>query len=69
MLLTSYDMDGMWRIETIEDEWVFGTRPILWLCLKAQKDKRGMRKRQLEASYMIISHQAPLLAVVNARAA
>ena len=46
------NMDGMWRIETITEEWRSGIRPIVWL----EHGTRVGGKRQDEASIPILMH-------------
>ncbi len=47
-----YNMDGMWRMEKITEEWRSGMRPIVWL----EDETRASGKRQDEASIPLLMH-------------
>lgn len=46
-MLTVYDMDGMWRVETTEEEWRFGTRPMLLLVDQDIVVRKEWKERQV----------------------
>lgn len=46
-MLGDYDMDGMWRMETTQEEWEWRVRPMSrWLsrALEEKSKKKGMKR-------------------------